>query len=310
MNYPLISIALCTYNGAKHIREQLDSIVNQTYQNIELIVVDDCSTDPTYAILEEYASRDSRIKLHQNEQNLGFNKNFDKALSLTSGSFIAISDQDDVWELNKLQTLKDNIGDNWLAFSNSAYMSEDGELTGKTLLKEFDIVGKSFISFMMQNYVTGHTTLLSREFLMHVLPFPAEGFYDWWMGFVAMYHQKLIYVDAVLTYYRVHSQSVIQQELSLYNDELSLNKRHWELQIKQLNVLTKYKNLTSADQILIKKFIKAITIKKTRALSVPLIGLVNKYYDHLFPDQKPRKGISRFKFAFKYSIRHFAFKSL
>jgi glycosyltransferase involved in cell wall biosynthesis len=308
MNNPLISVALCTYNGAEYIKQQLDSIVNQTYKNMEVIVVDDCSTDATYAIIEEYASRDKRVKCFLNEQNLGFNKNFEKALSLTSGEYIAISDQDDIWVLTKLQTLIDNIGNNWLAFSNSAYMSQEGELTGKLLLKDFDVERKSFISFLMQNYVTGHTTLLSREILKYAFPFPTEGFYDWWMGFVAMYHHKLIYVDSILTHYRVHPQSVIQRELSTYSDDLALNKRHWNLQIMQLNAFTGYRNLKSTDRDLIINFINAIKIKRTKALSIPLIGLVSKYYDYLFPDQKPRKGLSRWNFAFKYSKGQFAFK--
>ena len=67
-----ISIALATYNGEKYLREQLDSILKQTVQDFELIVCDDCSTDSTKAILNEYAENDSRIKVFFNEKNLGF----------------------------------------------------------------------------------------------------------------------------------------------------------------------------------------------------------------------------------------------
>src|ERR1700744_3577317 len=97
MEEPLISVALCTYNGEKYIKEQLDSIINQTYTCIEVIIVDDGSTDSTYDIISDYALRDNRIKCFKNETNLGFNKNFEKAVSLTSGEYIAISDQDDIW---------------------------------------------------------------------------------------------------------------------------------------------------------------------------------------------------------------------
>jgi glycosyltransferase involved in cell wall biosynthesis len=308
MIYPLISVALCTYNGAKHLCEQLDSIVNQTYPNLEIIVVDDCSTDDTYSIVQAYANSDSRIKLYGNKQNIGFNKNFEKALSLTSGDYVAISDQDDIWELHKLQTLIDSIGDNWLVYSNSAYIGENGELTGKTLLDGVEIKAKSFISFVTQNYVTGHTALLHKEFLMYALPFPNLGFYDWWMGFVAIYHHKLVYVDAILTRYRVHAQSVIQQEISKHVEKRSTMRRRWDLQTTQLNALVSYKNIALGDKILLQKFIKAIHIQKTRGISIPLIGLVNKYYNDLFPNHKPRQGLSRLNYAFKYSKGQFAFK--
>ena len=76
---PLVSIAMCTYNGEQFIREQLDSLIAQDYQNLEIIIVDDCSTDSTYAILEEYASAHKSIALYSNPKNLGFKRNFEKS---------------------------------------------------------------------------------------------------------------------------------------------------------------------------------------------------------------------------------------
>ena len=72
-----VSIALATYNGEKFIREQLDSIISQTYTNWELIICDDCSTDATWEILKSYKEKDSRINIFKNDKNLGFKKNFD-----------------------------------------------------------------------------------------------------------------------------------------------------------------------------------------------------------------------------------------
>ena len=94
---PQISIAMTTYNGEKYLAEQLDSILSQTHTDWELIICDDCSTDSTWQILQEYAQKDSRIKIYKNEQNLGFKKNFEKAIGLCTGDYIALSDQDDVW---------------------------------------------------------------------------------------------------------------------------------------------------------------------------------------------------------------------
>jgi glycosyltransferase involved in cell wall biosynthesis len=110
----LISIALCTYNGEKYLIEQLDTLVNQTYPKLEIIVVDDCSSDKTITILNDYLSKFPFIKLYQNEQNLGYIKNFEKAISLCNGELIALADQDDVWDLNKLTIMAEAINENML----------------------------------------------------------------------------------------------------------------------------------------------------------------------------------------------------
>src|ERR1700761_1761213 len=190
MQQPLISVALCTYNGEKYIAEQLDSIISQTYKNLEIVVVDDCSIDRTFEIVSAYASRDSRIKCFKNVVNLGFNKNFEKAVTLTTGDYIAISDQDDIWLPEKLQLLSEHVGDNWLIFSNSDFINNTD---GYKLVNDFKLPS-DYKGILLFNYVTGHTTLISREFLKSVLPFPDDGYYDWWMGFVASYHHKIAFL--------------------------------------------------------------------------------------------------------------------
>ena len=98
-----VSVVMCTYNGAKYLREQLDSIISQTYPIYELIVQDDCSTDETVAIIKEYMEKYSFIKLYVNEHNLGFNLNFKSVCMKATGDFVALSDQDDVWFPDKIQ---------------------------------------------------------------------------------------------------------------------------------------------------------------------------------------------------------------
>ena len=101
MQNKLVSIAMATYNGEKYLKEQLDSIYAQTYKDIEVIVCDDCSSDKTVEILDEYKEKYG-LKYYINEKNLGFKKNFEKAISLCSGDFIALADQDDIWIENKI----------------------------------------------------------------------------------------------------------------------------------------------------------------------------------------------------------------
>jgi glycosyltransferase involved in cell wall biosynthesis len=93
-----VSVVLCSYNGEKYIKEQIDSILNQTYPIYELIIQDDCSTNQTINIINSYQPN-SKIKLFCNEKRLNANYNFSSALSKATGDFIAISDQDDIMNL-------------------------------------------------------------------------------------------------------------------------------------------------------------------------------------------------------------------
>lgn len=294
----LVSIALCTYNGEKYLAKQLDSILNQTYTNLDIVILDDLSTDNTFNIALQYASKDARIRCIRNDENLGFNKNFEKALSISKGAYIAISDQDDIWEPHKIRTLVDNIGDNWLMFSNSAFITEAGLPAEGTLLHNFKLASRDFRSLLLFNYVTGHTCLMAREFLHYVLPFPANGYYDWWMGFVALYHQKLSYTDELLTRYRIHQSSVIQNVVR--------NKHEFELTdfnttLAMLGNFADYKNLSEKDKRFINALYKACRQRLKRSYYLPLVMIVYNYYHTFFHINKKRKPLSKLGFALRYS---------
>lgn len=93
---PEISVIMSVYNGEKYLAEALDSICGQTFQNWELIIINDCSTDSTAKILEKYAASDSRIKVHTNEINLKLPASLNKAIGLAAGEYIARMDADDI----------------------------------------------------------------------------------------------------------------------------------------------------------------------------------------------------------------------
>lgn len=98
------SVALCTYNGEKYISEQLDSILNQTFPIGEIVICDDCSTDSTQKILQEYQKKFPQIfKIFINKSNLGYVKNFEKALALCNGELVFLCDQDDIWNPEKIE---------------------------------------------------------------------------------------------------------------------------------------------------------------------------------------------------------------
>ena len=93
---PDISVIMSVYNGENYLKEAIESVINQTFQNWELLVIHDCSKDSTLEILEEFSKKDSRIKIHTNEVNLKLPSSLNKAISLSTGKYIARMDADDI----------------------------------------------------------------------------------------------------------------------------------------------------------------------------------------------------------------------
>ncbi len=154
-----ISVVLCTYNGELFIKEQLDSILNQTLFPYEIIIQDDCSTDDTWKIICDYAKRYSIIKKFRNDNNLRAHANFISAFNKASCDYIAPSDQDDIWSNNKLEVLAENLAGKNLAFSRERILFEDGTLIeDKTFMLTID-------KLMWGNNLKGHTFLFKRDLL-------------------------------------------------------------------------------------------------------------------------------------------------
>lgn len=121
MKYPLVSIVTPTYNSEKFVAETIESVLQQSYQNWEMIIVNDASIDNTLTILKEYAREDKRIKIINNSRNLGVAKSRNIAIEAALGDYIAFLDSDDVWFQDKLEKQIAFILENKLVISYSAY---------------------------------------------------------------------------------------------------------------------------------------------------------------------------------------------
>jgi glycosyltransferase involved in cell wall biosynthesis len=228
---PLVSIALCTYNGERFLKQQLDSLVSQSYPNLEIIAVDDRSTDLTLSILNEYKTRYHFLKVFQNERNLGFRENFEKALSYTTGDFIALCDQDDIWHVDKVKIQVENIGDNILFYHDSAFIDEHGHSLGKNLSDVMYLYrGNQCHHFLLENCLSGHTCFFKRSLLQHILPLPPHLYHDKWIGFVATSLGNIDYSAEALVNYRQHTSSTTD---ILRNKKTG--KKNGLLKIKDLN---------------------------------------------------------------------------
>jgi len=221
----MISIALCTYNGEKFLREQLDSIALQTLLADELVVCDDCSTDNTLTILERFRERVSfPVHIHQNTRNLGTTRNFEKAIGLCSGDIIALCDQDDVWKPHKLERLaavfKANP-DAGYVFSNAELVDEHLRPLGQFLwgsigfhgeIYNLFVQGEQFMCLTKKHFVTG-ATMAFRDFVgKRSRPYPDAGYWlhDGWIALVSSATGALgVPVNEPLTYYRQHPKQQI-----------------------------------------------------------------------------------------------------
>ena len=135
MDGKLVSIITPTYNCAKFIAETIDSVLAQTYKNWEMIIVDDCSQDDTQRIVEDYVSKDSRIRYYLLDKNSGAAVARTTAMNLAKGSYMAFLDSDDIWLPNKLEQQIAWMQSNGYAFSCTAYeqIDENGNSRGKII---------------------------------------------------------------------------------------------------------------------------------------------------------------------------------
>lgn len=211
---PLVSVAIATYNGSKYLQQQMDSILGQTYKNIEIVISDDASTDGTGKIIASYAEKFSRVRFSINEKNIGFMKNFENALLKCSGEFIALCDQDDVWEAHKIERLLDAIGDCDIAASDLSVIDGRGHEIAPSLTKYQGLfvpsMEEQYRIVIFRNCFTGCAMLARRDIIMKSLPIPPKAMvHDWWFAVNAAAHNGVRYVDEPLVRYRQHGRNAI-----------------------------------------------------------------------------------------------------
>lgn len=235
------SVAMCTYNGARFIEEQLRSILDQTIHVGEIVICDDGSTDETISIIEKVAKETIiPIHIHINERNLGCVANFEKAIRLCQGDIIFLSDQDDVWMPNKVEVITKwfdqhpamNVvfGDAILIDENSEIIfdsvisqsfnqhNEEGtpirlwECVGFSKLsqRQFD-EGLGFELWIRLNRATGATMAFKRTLLKTIqLKYSNKYLYhDFILSFHALLNNMLGYIVQPIMYYRQHSSQAI-----------------------------------------------------------------------------------------------------
>jgi glycosyltransferase involved in cell wall biosynthesis len=216
-----ISVALCTYNGAKFLEEQLASLQAQERCPDELVVCDDRSTDQTMQLLESFARiAPFPVRIHVNPVNLGSTRNFDRAMRLCAGSLIAFCDQDDVWHSTRLSECARALHDDprlGLVFSNGQLIDDRGVLLAGRLWDNFTfhsairerIRHGDMLPLVRYRFVTGATIMFRTQLREYICPAVGEWLHDGWIAAIAACLARVGFLDEPLIQYRIHGQQQV-----------------------------------------------------------------------------------------------------
>jgi glycosyltransferase involved in cell wall biosynthesis len=178
----MLSVCLATYNGARYLREQIDSILPQLGAADELVLSDDGSSDTTLDIIASYGGR---VRLVGTARAGGVVANFERALSSALGDLIVLSDQDDVWLPGRLELIRERLEHSSMLMMNAEVVGADGQPIGQDV---YELVGfrGGFLPTLIQNKYVGCCLAFRRELLVLALPFPRHiQWHDWYLALIA-----------------------------------------------------------------------------------------------------------------------------
>lgn len=216
-----ISVALCTFNGARYLEAQLRSYINQSRMPHELVVVDDASTDESLQVLENFRKDcPFEVRVHQNRNNLGVVPSFERAFHLCSGDVIFPSDQDDVWLPSKIQKMTSLFADPIvevvacnasLVDANLTPMGTDLWRAVRLSLRDFERLqrGQAFERLIEGNFVAGMAMAVRTRFLLEALPVPQGWMHDAWLALNAAASDAFRAIPESLVSYRLHGKNAM-----------------------------------------------------------------------------------------------------
>lgn len=228
----LVSVITPTYNCAEFIARTIDSVQSQTYQNWEMIIVDDCSTDNTSEIVKNYVNHDERIKYYVLDVNSGAAVARTTAMKLATGAYMAFLDSDDIWMPNKLELQIQWMSENDYAFSCTAY--EQIDENDKTLGKTIKSIKKTDYNRLLLDCPVGNSTVIYSVEKMGKFEVPdIRKRNDDALWLQMLKREKYIWgLPDVLTKYRIRKNSISRNKFNVL-------KYHWILyrKIEHLSVI-------------------------------------------------------------------------
>ena len=287
-----VSVALCTYNGAKYLAAQLDSILCQTRPADEIVIIDDCSSDETVAVIKAYAQKTDVIKFFVNERNLGYIRNFSNAISATTGDFVALADQDDVWTKDHIEKLLNNIGNKAVCVGDAQMMSADGQAIGKTfreIKQNFYIpdndVAKTYRIIYNLNPYQGASMLINRRWAEKFLPIPdGADYHDTFFACCACLTQGLNVIPDIINNYRMHEGQVSKKWETTVFDEIKHRRHHICYPSKEvlINTVSKYNTMLSPEAVAFIDEFKHILALDKQKKRFQVLKIKNRHYKEIY----------------------------
>ncbi len=211
-----ISVALCTYNGARFLPAQLESILAQTRLPDEVQVFDDCSTDNSVELLVRFAAQAAfPVHIHRNAERQGSILNFEQAIRACTGTLIALSDQDDIWHPERLRRSEETLQQHPEAgavFTDGLLIDEAGEPTGMRLWERFIFTPNDqrrlragdYIPLARQRIITGATMVFRAQYVPWIFSVGRLWHHDGWASSIIACFSGLCWVTEPLLRYRTH----------------------------------------------------------------------------------------------------------
>lgn len=295
-----ISVAMCTYNGTRFLKAQLDSILDQTLQPNEIIICDDCSSDGTVTLARDLLSDwGGKWQVVENETNLGFRQNFEKAIQLCHGDIIFLSDQDDVWMPHKIEEMIwifRTYPEVVLAFHDAKLVDENLRVLAPSFWKTLDFEAARFLKkdyrqLLGHNVVQGSACAFRRELVARACPFPEGAIHDEWLALTALSIGEIFPVAETLLAYRQWRENALgagtstirermQKWLFATKKAINIHKKYidYKCQVNKIweqrygkEIQNRYPELLSCNRLMQKRY-ENIRCKKLR-----LFFLMNVY---------------------------------
>jgi glycosyltransferase involved in cell wall biosynthesis len=223
------------FNHARYVEESIKSVLNQTEENLELIVVDDGSTDTSLAIIQEWATKDARLKPIYHSTNQGASVSRSDGLKIATGKYIAFCDADDLWQSGKLTVQLETLApypEIGATYCDALIIDNEGKETGKRFSDRFPVPGKGngnlFHTLCIRNFINMQSALLRRAAIRPGDYFDPEIRWveDWWFWVKIARTNNFIYNPEPLAFYRVHeASSANKQTVGLIQNRIKVYRR-------------------------------------------------------------------------------------
>lgn len=300
----MISVAMTTYNGAQYIIEQLESIRLQTRKVDEIVIIDDGSSDETMELVRNYMDKYSEfgIRLEQNETNLGYKKNFYKAISLCNGDITFLCDQDDCWFDDKVEKMCDLLEEHpEIGVVSSAFVQMDGQgnkgerkSAYQRKLANEALVCVPITDLIFHNISQGCAMAMRKNIKdTFVKQFDDTIPHDWIINVIAGMQKKCYYWNVPMFFYRIHDNNTIG-----LNDSMAFKKKNtMEVRtkdarqaLKVLEFIEKVDNVFYGENSLLKKA-KGFSFKHVKNLEERnFVGLFLQNFNPCYRKLKTFRG--------------------